>query len=226
MKRIKLIAVDIDGVLLEDTFSPVLYRLTKKFNVDYTLDIESSVFSQNRKKAALHLKKALKLPESTTAQQVLELYFSERDAYVKENHRDSSIIKGVPEFIERLIQYDVHLVCYGGLPYEHIDKEFYPYMDYFEQYICTNDFRPGLKEIIQDFYQLNFDEALFIDDVSKVAQEAKKYNIPFIGVPATHSWGFQENEMKKTGVKYQVNSVNEINQDYLKKLDLDNKIWG
>ncbi len=30
MKRAKLIAVDIDGVILKDTFSPVLFNLIKK----------------------------------------------------------------------------------------------------------------------------------------------------------------------------------------------------
>ncbi|MEI5992678.1 HAD family hydrolase [Candidatus Enterococcus mansonii] len=225
MKTIKLIAVDIDGVLLEDTFSPVLYRLAKKFNVDYTLDIEKNAFSQNRESAGLYLKKKFRLSEDTTIQQMLDLYFSERDSYLNETYSKSSIVKGALDFITRLTQYDVHLICYGGLAYEQISSEFQPYLDYFEQYVCTNNFRPGLKEIIQDMYKIDFKEALFVDDVDRVAKEAKKYKVPFIGVPAIHSWGFQEEEMKKTGVKYMVKSVNEITQQFLEKIDSDNEIW-
>ncbi|MDO8139594.1 hypothetical protein [Streptococcus mutans] len=48
MNRLKLIACDIDGVLLEDTFSPVLRNLAKKYNVDYTAELENNTFSQKR----------------------------------------------------------------------------------------------------------------------------------------------------------------------------------
>lgn len=225
MQRIKLIAVDMDGVLLQDTFSPVLKRLTNKYQVDYTAEVERNTFSQNRVDAANYLKKLLELPVTTTTDQVLNIYFSEREEYLKDINPTSMIVKGVADFINRLVQLDVHLICYGGLPYEQIYEGFLPYIDYFEQYVCTNDFRPGIKEIVKDIYELENFEALFIDDVNKVAQEAKRLNVPFIGVSVKNSWGFQLEEMKKTGVKYLVNSVEEITSSYLEKIDLDKKIW-
>ena len=69
---------------------------------------------------------------------------------------------------------DVRLVYYGGLPEEKITDEFKQYKHYFEKYICTNDFRPGIKEIIKDFYGLEFNQVLFIDDVNTVAEVAKR----------------------------------------------------
>lgn len=225
MKKIKLIAVDIDGVLLADTFSPVLHRLTKKFQVQYTSELERNTFSQNRNSAASYLKKELRLPLKTTNEEVLKMYFDERKKYLKEKNSQSNILNGVHDFINNLKSYDIKIVCYGGLPLEKVDKNFIPYLKEFDQYICTNDFRPGLKEIIKDIYKVNYNEALFIDDVNRVAQEAKKYNIPFIGVPEKNTWGFQYSDMKENGVKYIVSSVSEIDNNMLEKIDSDNNIW-
>ncbi|MEH7454670.1 HAD family hydrolase [Gottfriedia acidiceleris] len=223
MEAIKLIACDIDGVLLEDTFSPVLRILAEKYGVDYTAELENNTFSQRRDDAAAYLKSYLGFPEETTTKEIIDEYFKERKKFMQED--ENPIISGVPEFLEMLKSLNVKLVCYGGLEEKMIDLRFRPYFKYFDQYICTNSFRPGLKEITKEIYGLDFSEVLFIDDVNRVAEEAKKYQIPFIGVPAQHTWGFQEKEMKNTGVKYLVKSVKEITKDYLEKIDLDKAIW-
>lgn len=223
MEAIKLIACDIDGVLLEDTFSPVLRILAEKYGVDYTAELENNTFSQRRDDAAAYLKRYLGFPEETTTKEIIDEYFKERKKFMQED--ENPIISGVPEFLEMLKSLNVKLVCYGGLEEKMIDLRFRPYFKYFDQYICTNSFRPGLKEITKEIYGLDFSEVLFIDDVNRVAEEAKKYQIPFIGVPPQHTWGFQEKEMKNTGVKYLVKSVKEITKDYLGKIDLDKAIW-
>ncbi|WWL94768.1 hypothetical protein V6R94_05145 [Pediococcus acidilactici] len=92
---LELIAVDIDGVLLEDTFSPVLYRLTQKFHVAYTKELENNTFSQKRKNAALYLKQALNLPKDTSLDQVLNMYFEERTRYLADEGHDNPILDGV-----------------------------------------------------------------------------------------------------------------------------------
>lgn len=61
--------------------------------------------------------------------------------------------------------------------------------------------------------------------VDEQVKEAKKYSIPFIGVPTQHSWGFQKDEMAKVGTKYIVSSVKEITKEYLERLDSDQAIW-
>lgn len=222
MKTIKLIACDIDGVLLEDTFSPILRLLANKYKVPYTAELENNTFSQKRDEAAAYLKNYLRLPEKTSNQEMLNEYFEERNKFLQE--KNNSIISGVPEFLEILKTLGIELVCYGGLEKQMIDLQFQPYLKYFNRYICTNSFRPGLKEIIQG-HGLKFSEVLVIDDVNRVAEEAKKYKIPFIGVSSQDSWGFQEEQMKNTGVKYLVHSVKEITKDYFEKIDIDKSVW-
>lgn len=222
MNKIKLIACDIDGVLLKDTFSPVLRILAKKYGVEYTAELENNTFSQKREEAAAYLINYLRVPKETSTQDILNEYFKEREVFV---HNDGNpIIPGILDFLELLNSLDIKLVCYGGLEKEMIDSRFKPYLKYFDKYVCTNSYRPGLKEITK-LYKLDFSEVLFIDDVSQVAKEAKKYHIPFIGIPAQHSWGFQEKEMKEAGVKYLVSSVKEITKELLKRIDLDKTIW-
>ena len=223
MKNIKLIACDIDGVLLVDTFSPVLHILSKKYGVEYTAELESNTFSQRREDAAAYAIRYLGLPEKTSTKELLNEFFTERKTFIQDD--EDPIISGVTEFLEMLNSLNVKVVCYGGLEENMIDTRFRPYLKYFDQYICTNSFRPGLKEITKEIYGLDFSEVLFIDDVNRVAEEAKKHQIPFIGVPAQHSWGFQDKEMQKTGVKYLVHSVKEITKDYLEKIDSDKAIW-
>lgn len=222
MKNIKLIACDIDGVLLKDTFSPVLRALTHKYGVLYTKDLENNTFSQRRSDAADYLRNHLKISETTTRNDILKEYFLERDKYLQDN--ESILIPGVQEFLEMLSSLDVVLVCYGGLEEEMIDSEFLPYLKYFDRYICTNSFRPGLKEITNS-YGYTYSDVLFIDDVNRVAKEAKEKRIPFIGIPPRHSWGYQMEQMKETGVKYTVKSISEITRDYLEIIDTDNSIW-
>ena len=223
---LELIAVDIDGVLLEDTFSPVLYRLTQKFHVAYTKELENNTFSQKRKNAALYLKQALNLPKDTSLDQVLNMYFEERTRYLADEGHDNPILDGVEIFVKQLSELGTALICYGGLPYNQINERFLPILEKFDRYICTNDFRPGLNEIVKNIYHLKYDEVLFIDDVNRVAKEAKKYKIPFIGMPADNDWGFQKEEMEETQVKYIVGTVKDITPAFLENVIKDQKIWS
>jgi len=48
-----MIAVNIDGILLEDTFSPILYRLSQKYHKTYSQELEENILSQNRQEVAI-----------------------------------------------------------------------------------------------------------------------------------------------------------------------------
>ena len=126
MKNIKLIACDIDGVLLEDTFSPVLHILAQRFNIPYTAELENNMFSQNRGKAVNYFLKQLSLSGHKESEDVLKLFFDERQKYIDKS--GTPILDGVPEFISLLKNLDVKIVCYGGLDYEMIDKRFTSYL--------------------------------------------------------------------------------------------------
>lgn len=224
MKNIKLIACDIDGVLLEDTFSVVLNNMSKKLNFEYTSELERNTFSQSREQALKYMSNILNIQNEDDAQHLLQTYFLERDKFIARN--GNPILEATLPFLERLKSLKVKLICYGGLDIDMIDTRFLPYLKVFDQYICTDTFRPGLKEITKQFYNLEYSEVLFIDDVNKVAEEAKKYDIPFIGVPTKHTWGFQEQQMIETGVKYRVNGIQDITLDYLNTVAGDPEIWG
>ena len=222
-----MIALDIDGVALHDTFSPVIYLLVKKWGGEYSREIERNVFSQTRNKAASYLIETFNLNMSTD--ELIKLYFNERALYLKENEHGP--IEGLQDFLNRLREMQLKIICYGGLDKKHFDKEMGNYEEYFdgEKYICTNDFRPGVKEIVSDIYALPFENVLFIDDVNRVAEEAKKRNSPFVGVPSHFQYGFQKEDMIKTGVKYIVESIRDIDYSLLNSIDSDvssGRIWS
>jgi len=86
-----------------------------------------------------------------------------------------------------------------------------------------------LREITKDFYDLEYNQVLFIDDVNTVAEAAKSLNVPFIGIPAAFSWGFQREDMISTGVKYMLNSIRDIDKELLVQIDREaaaGTIWG
>jgi len=226
MKNIKLIACDIDGVLLEDTFSPILRSLCLRLGQEYTQEVERNMFSQTREEAMKFVMLKLKIKSREEAQKVYNLYFEERDKYLA-NH-PSILIEGIDNFLKLLTSTGVKPVCYGGLETEKIVDEFNPYLKYFDKYICTNDFRPGIKEIVKDIYKLEYNQALFIDDVNTVAETAKVLNVPFIGVPSKECWSYQKEDMERTGVKYLVSNINEINLEMLEDIDINavsGKLW-
>lgn len=218
MRTIKLIAVDIDGILLEDTFSPIIRSYISKFGLAYTREIERNIFSRPQMEAAGYLSKMIGQDCNT----LIKGYFEEREKYIAIH--GCNINDGIPELLNLFSTLNVRLVYYGGLPEENIVDSFKNYKLYFDKYICTNDFRPGIREITKDFYGLDFHQVLFIDDVNTVAEVAKAYNTPFIGIPSNHPWGYQRQDMIKTNVKYLLNSVKEITRELLEKIDYEASI--
>lgn len=216
MHTIKLIASDVDGVLLEDTYSPMLRGAAQQLNLEYTREMERNMLSQRREEAVMYMFKQLNV--EGTPEEGLQYFQAARANYLQSNQDSHGVIAGVFDFLDLVTSLGVKLVCYGGLAESNVTSKFDPCKKYFERYVCTNDFRPGLKEITKDIYGLEFSQVLFIDDVNTVAEVAKELNIPFIGVPCTE---FQREDMIATGVKYMVNSVKEIDRDLLEKIDAD-----
>ena len=217
LTTIKMFAIDIDGVLLIDTFSPVLKKLVTKWGFQYTSEIERNTFSRPRHQAAQYIINYCKL--SYSIEEILEIYFQERTLYLKDY--DNIICQGTRQLLDILIQLDLRVICYGGFPKSHFHNELEDYVSYFEDYICTNEFRPGIKEITKDIYNYQYSEICFIDDVNTVAENAKHLNVPFIGVPSKETWSFQKNDMAKTGVRYLVDSINDINELLILRIDND-----
>lgn len=215
MRIIKMVALDIDGVALKDTFSIILRKITEEFNLKYTAEIERNIFSRPQQEGAKYFIDTFKI-DNYTPDSLIDKFFNVRERYL-EKHPNTPV-KGLGDFLNLLKSLHLKIICYGGLSKEYFQEELRDYVKDFLDYICTNDFRPGIKEITKDIYKLNYNQILFIDDVNTVAEKAKLYNVPFIGVPSTE---FQKMDMSRTKVKYLVSSIRDINSDLLIKIDRD-----
>lgn len=224
MKNIRFVAFDIDGVLLNDTFSPVIKILVEKYGGIYSRKLERNVFSQNRTVAAKYLIQYLKLNMSEN--EILNLYFKERNNYISKF--GMGLNDGAEKVLKELNETGLTLICYGGLSEEYYQRELAENTRYFDRYICTNDFRPGLKEITYDIYKVKNKEILFIDDVNTVAEEAKRFNMPFIGMTSSFDFSYQKEDMIRTGVKHIITNLREINLWLIEKIDEEidkNILW-
>ncbi|MDD2341953.1 MAG: hypothetical protein PHV54_03600 [Tolumonas sp.] len=214
MKKIKLIAIDIDGVVLKDTYSPVLKKVIEKYNGVYTRELERNAFSRNRKEAATYIANALNL--SLTPTQLISEYFQERERYMTTH--ESGIENGVIDFLTEVQELDTEILFYGGLSEQELHHDIKPCMKYVNEYVCTNDFRPGINEISK-MYGVQPSNVLFIDDVAFFAENAKKANALFIGVPSHFPFSYQKEEMHHLGVQYIVDSISSISVEMIHDID-------
>ena len=215
LTTLKAAAVDIDGVLVADTFSPVIKLLVEEFGGTYDREIERHVFSQNRTAAARYLLDRLGLDQSV--EDFVALYFRTRDQWIATH--GGGLNPDAGRFLDVLEQSGLRLVCYGGLPRSHFEKELGPWAPRFETYVCTNDFRPGVTEIVRDVLHLQPSEVLFFDDVSRVGEAARSLGCPFVGVPAPWPWGYQRADMQTLGVPVVLSALLEVTPQQVTKLD-------
>ncbi|HEY9164134.1 MAG TPA: hypothetical protein VIN57_05955, partial [Magnetovibrio sp.] len=195
MKALKLIAVDLDGPLLVDTFGAILHKTCEYYNWEYSRDFERNTLSRSREQATRYIKSMFSddAPEDVgnkSEQEMAEAYFRFRAEFLKEN--PLTVQPGADRFLQDIAAHpDVTLVCYGGLDENYMRKELGPLADYFDRYVCTNDFRPGVREIVEDIYAIDPTEALFIDDVNYVGEAVRDLGACFIGVPSSAFWSWQ-----------------------------------
>jgi beta-phosphoglucomutase-like phosphatase (HAD superfamily) len=217
--HLKLAAVNIDGVLLNDTFSPVIHRFVTSRGGQYTAEVERSVFSQSRTTAARALGAAAGVDWSPA--EVLKVYFEERAAHLARH--PLQVLPGAEALLHRLRALGLRTVCYGGLDRAHFDSYLGHWAHLFDGpgYICTNDFRPGIHEITVDTFGLDYDRAVFIDDVARVSEAARELRVPFIGHPSRFEHGFQARLMREAGVRHVVGSLDAIDEELLRTLDAE-----
>jgi hypothetical protein len=217
--QLRLAVVNIDGVLLNDTFSPVIHDFVVSRGGRYTAETERAIFSQPQHIAGLGMAEAV--PEPLTGEQALQAYFAERGRYL-ERH-PVALSEGAVELLHRLRGLGLQVVCYGGLAKTHFDTHLGAYADLFDGpgYVCTNDIRPGIHEIITPAFGLKHDEAVVIDDVARVAEEARALNVPFIGRPSSFVHGFQRQLMVEAGVRHLVSRLDQVDAELLRHIDAE-----
>lgn len=215
LRHLRLIAVNIDGVLLNDTFSPVIHQFVVRRGGVYTAELERAVLSQPQLRAAA----ALGLPG--TPEEVVQEYFRERSAYLVDH--PVRVMEGAGALLARLRETGAQLVCYGGLGRSHFDRHLGAYAEYFDGpgYVCTDSFRPGVREIAEDVFGVGPDQALFVDDVARVAEAARDLGAAFIGHPTTYEHSFQRQLMRGAGVRHMVDSLARIDERLLRIVDAE-----
>lgn len=217
LSRLRLAAVNIDGVLLNDTFSPVIHHFLVSRGCVYTAEVERSIFSQSRQVAGRLLAEAI--DEPVTPEGALELYFEERARYLQAH--PVRLNDGAVELLERLRAAGLRTVCYGGLAKDHFDTFLGEHAHLFDDpgYICTDAFRPGIHEIVTEYFGLKYDEAVFLDDVANVGRAAKELGVPFIGHPTDYEHSFQPQLMREAGVRHMVASLPAVDEELLLTVD-------
>jgi phosphoglycolate phosphatase-like HAD superfamily hydrolase len=221
MQKIRLVALDSDGVLLNDTYSPVIERFVKKHGGEYTAAVERGVWGSPQLAAGQNMALACRLPWS--AKETIAAFFAEREEYLKDHPIE--VMPGAEQLLATLRDTGVRVTCYGGRNREYtFDKYLGHLAEYFDAeipYVDVNDFRPGVKEIVQDIFGHRFDEVLFVDDINRVAEVTKALGAGFVGVPADLPHNFQRAEMAATGVRYTVGDIREIDPALLEKVDAE-----
>lgn len=219
LHKIRLIAIDSDGVVLNDTYSPVIERFVTKHGGTYTAAVERGVWGSPQLAAGQNMALACRLPWS--AKDTIAAFFRERDEYLKEHPVE--VMPGAEQMLAALADTGARLTCYGGRDREYtFDTHLGHLAGYFDRdipYVNVNDFRPGVTEIVQSIFEYRYDEVLFIDDINRVAEVAKALGTGFIGVPASLPHNFQRAEMAETGVRHTVEDIRRIDQTLVSKID-------
>ncbi|WP_329310269.1 HAD family phosphatase [Streptomyces sp. NBC_01262] len=219
LQRLRLAAVNIDGVLLNDTFSPVIHHFIVSRGGKYTADVERRIFSQGQRIASRAL--ATACGGGMSAEEALEAYFAERSDHLA--HQPVALTGGAVELLRRLRELGLRTVCYGGLDRSHFDRHLGDLAGLFDEpgYVCTDAFRPGIREITTEVFGLAYDQVVFIDDVARVAEEARSLGAAFIGHPSSFEHGFQRELMRAAGVRHLVDSLDGIEASLLRAVDAE-----
>ncbi|MFF5857380.1 HAD family hydrolase [Streptomyces sp. NPDC012751] len=217
--KVRMAALNIDGVLLNDTFSPVIHHFVTSRGGTYSAELERRIFSQPQVVAGRVLAETCGLP--TSPMETIALYLQERERYLADH--PVRLLDGAVELLRRLRALGLRTVCYGGLDASHFERYLGHLTDLFDEpgYVCTNDIRPGLYEIAVDVAGLACDEVLFIDDVARVAEAARELGVPFIGHPSDFEHGHQRQLMAEAGARHVVGSLDAIDERLLRTVDAE-----
>ncbi|MGW4645061.1 HAD family hydrolase [Kitasatospora sp. NPDC004289] len=227
LRRLRAAAVNIDGVMLDDTFSPVIHHFVTSRGGAYTAEVERRIFSQDQRSAAAAAAEAAGL--DWPVERVLEVYFREREEYLARH--PIQVLDGAPEMVTRLRALGLRTVCYGGLSRAHFERELGAHTALFDDpgYVCTDGFRPGVREIVVDVLGLRHDEVLFVDDVARVAEAARGLGTAFIGHPSGFEHGFQPRLMREAGVRHLAAEPAEVDEALVRAVDEEaatGRLWS
>ncbi|NJC69919.1 HAD family hydrolase [Planosporangium thailandense] len=219
LRKVRLVAVDCDGVLINDTYLAVIERFISRHGGDYDEQAERRIVGLRDVVVADLIAELCGLEQSNA--DTLAAIWAEREQYLREH--PIRVNDGVPDLLASLRKLDVRVVCYGGRTREHtFDKYLGHLVDLLDPevpYVSVNEHRPGIEWIVREVIGCAFDEAVFIDDVSRVAEAAREHGTGFIGFPGGPAHRRQRRFMAEAGVRHIVGSLDEITPQLLARID-------
>jgi beta-phosphoglucomutase-like phosphatase (HAD superfamily) len=221
LRQVRLIAIDCDGVLINDTYLAVIERFVTGHGGDYDDETERSIIGLRDVVVADRLAKACGLDQPV--QDTLAEIWAERERHLRE--QPIEVTPGAADVLASLRDLGVRIICYGGRTREHtFDKYLGDLADLLDAdvpYVGINEHRPGVRHIVCDVIGCQFDQAVFIDDVSRVAQAARALGVGFIGFPSSAAHQRQRRFMTDLGVRHIVGSLQQVTPELLARVDAE-----
>lgn len=215
-EKVRVIAVDTNGVLLKDVFSGAIKQFVELHGGKYTSELERMVFGSPHAAGGHIMATACHLP--WTAQETIDAFLAVQKEYSKLHPVEIS--PGAIGFLERMSSTGLRITSYGGSPKEiSFDPHLKPHQHLFDPvtpYVNMGAFRPGMREIAGEAMACNVDEIIFIDDLNRVADVCRALGCGFIGIPGGN---FQHSQMRDSGVRYIVESLESINREFISIID-------
>lgn len=221
LHQVRLIAIDCDGVLIDDTYLAVIERFVTEHGGDYDDETERSIIGLRDVVVADLMAAACGLDQPV--QDTLAEIWAERERYLREH--PIAVTPGAAGMLASLRELGVRVLCYGGRSREHtFEKHLGGLVDLLDPdvpYVGINEHRPGVEHIVRDVIGCEFDQAVFVDDVSRVAQAARAHGVGFVGFPSSAAHRRQRRFMTDLGVRHIVESLEQVTPELLARVDAE-----
>ncbi|MEU7616396.1 hypothetical protein AB0B27_09900 [Micromonospora rifamycinica] len=206
-------------MLLDDTYLAVIERFVVRHGGRYDEQAERDIVGLRDTVVADRVARLCGLDQPVGA--TLSALWAERQRYLQEH--PIRVADHAVAFLTGLRTLGVRVVCYGGRTREHTFDRYLGHLaglfDAEHPYVSVNEHRPGVAWIVREVVGCGFDEAVFIDDVGRVAWAARRLGSGFIGLPGSAVHRRQRRFMMEAGARHIVDSLDQITPALLAQVD-------
>ncbi|WP_410595020.1 HAD family hydrolase [Amycolatopsis sp. lyj-23] len=218
-EKLRVVALDCDGVLIDDTYLAMIARFVTEHGGVYDAAAERDVIGLRDIVVAEKVTRLCGLDQP--AEETLKQLWAARQDYLAEH--PIRVADGAQDCLEALAKLPVRVVCYGGRTREHtFDRylgDFVHLLDPEVPYVSINEHRPGVDHITRSVLGAGFDEIVFVDDVSRVAEDARAHGAGFVGFPSSPAHARQREFMAALGVRHFATSLAGLTPELLAIVD-------